>query len=36
LKIPDSTNVALTGVYFLFAMNGSGIPSVATIMTISL
>jgi galactose oxidase len=36
LKIPDSVNVALTGVYFLFAMNGSGIPSVASVMTISL
>jgi galactose oxidase len=36
LKVPDSPNVALTGVYYFFAMNGSGIPSVATIMTIVL
>jgi galactose oxidase len=29
LQIPSNTNVALPGYYFLFAMNASGVPSVA-------
>jgi galactose oxidase len=34
LKIPDNKNVALPGFYFLFAMDASGVPSVAKTISI--
>lgn len=36
LSVPSNPAIALPGKYFLFAMNGDGVPSVATILTISL
>jgi galactose oxidase len=36
VQIPNNANVAMTGVYFLFAMNDRGVPSVATTVTIAL
>lgn len=36
LKIPNNKNVALTGAYYLFAMNENGVPSVASSLQINL
>ena len=36
LKIPDNRNVALSGTYYLFAINSNGVPSVATSIQIEL
>jgi galactose oxidase len=36
LKIPSNSNVALLGVYFLFAMNANGVPSVGETLHIVL
>lgn len=36
LKIPSNQNIALTGIYYLFAMNADGVPSVANDIRIAL
>lgn len=36
LKIPANRNVSLTGVYYLFAMNANGVPSIGEDIRIAL